>query len=214
MTVVFSDGFESGDFTGWSAGTAGTAAVVSSPSPVFQGIYSAKFTNNGSYCEDSLPATYSDMYYRAYAQFSGLALLPNNAVTIHLAIWDNAFSELVGAGVAKDGSGNMQWRIRTQVSADGLFAATIVDDVWYSIELRRVAGLANTAILTLWVDGNLIGTVNDTLATNGGVVQLGNASGYPAGFISYNDSAKVADAYIGPESLAPALGTVLTCLAK
>ena len=189
FTVIFSDGFESGNFNAW---TSSTGAIIASP--VHHGNYAAEL-DPGEEAEKSI-GSQNLVYMRTYVRWttnpsSGnemrLLRSPNNYYIIH--IYNDA--------------GTIKWQLRAWKSDSTWELVTFATPnpttgVFYSVELRAQRNTAGGA--SLWVDGallgSIVGTTNDT-ATTGVDITSVNA---PAGGKVYHDCVVVADAGpIGPE---------------
>ena len=189
--VVFQDGFESGNFSGWyEAG--GAVAIVSSP--VHSGSYSASSANSPSYWAKNLGGGFSDLF------FAGYVLIPSNLsanqCTLFLTTYDSSYSYAVSAGLARDGDGNDYWILRVNGNWYGT-VATVQTNTWYFLETEyNKDGTAR-----LWVNGNLIDTATgQTLAGDPQIIQAGTPYSYaPSGFVSFGDDYAAATNYIGAQ---------------
>ena len=196
FTELFSDGFESGDFSAWT-GTNGAIAVVGSP--VHHGSYACQVDANQEYVYTSF-AGQTALYARVYVRWT---VNPSSGSS-YTMFWcgTGALSSRVIFGVANE-AGTVKWRLGAYVVPSTFEYITFGSpapqvDTWYCVELQNVADTAGGAFL--YVDGNLIGSVvGTTLPDSLGFLTLGTYSNLPSSGAGFYDCAVVADAYIGPE---------------
>ncbi len=200
MTILFSDGFESGDLTAWT-GTTGTAPTVgiASKHTGNYGITSSHVTGS-DYCYKYLGAVgYSDVYYRAYVRFTELPGLwqQNNFMQIK----DTADANAIIIGIVNQNQGIRWW-----ITLGGnQYAAAQTDPAiqaatWYCVEVRRIVGSGVNGVVQVWVDDIKVYEKTDcTFTVNASYFELGTIYADSADTSKYEDCAVVADAYIGPE---------------
>lgn len=204
MTNLFSDGFESGNFSQWTATSAynGTVAVESSHthSGSYNMIVSATGTYAGMFAKKNL--TFSNVSYcRACVKFSG-TICPNNNDYVYLFGISQFDPNAKGTqAVIKNVNGSLFWGI---VYWDSAYTSHVVlessasnpqSDRWYCLEVMR--DLTNN-IQKLWVNNILDVTVTDTLETGAPTLLVAGVyqSKYAASPI-YFDDIVAADNYIG-----------------
>jgi hypothetical protein len=154
-SVIFEDGFESGDFSKWT-GKSSTATVVNTKAK--QGIYSGMFTSNGgggterSYCYKTIgPLTelYASGYF--FVSSSGIAANDNR---FYLLIFKAGSQSVAFAGWRMTG-GVVKWNllIRHGTGWTTVYSTTSpVLNQWYSVELHWKEDATN-GFAELWVDG-------------------------------------------------------------
>jgi len=217
---IFSDGFESGDFSAWS-GTSNTGSdsqinVVSTES--HHGTYGCKanITVEGANWEK--PAQVyetvndpTDVYVRAYVK---IAVGPDSGYQENLvgvgrssSIWH--CKGLVGV---KNVSGTLYWLSRAH-EEDGsrtykTSSTSLQLNTWYSVEIR-VKQDATAGEIHVWVDGTELTDIAQTGLNLDGTYTVNNikvglltdsrakVSGFPEVYI---DCVVVSDSYIGPET--------------
>ena len=189
--TIFSDGFESGDFTAWTSIT-GSPEVVTTYA--HHGTYSEKINNaTAEYATKTFGTTYADFYARCYAYFTSLPT--SDAYGIEVIKAGKASNWAYATTVRiQQVSGVDRFGIRSGAHAYVNGSLTVQTGQWYCIELHRKTGSGNTE---LFIDGNLEASFAydiydvDTLYL-GGEAQLSS--------VAYLDCVVAADAYIGPES--------------
>jgi len=216
FTTLFSDGFESGDFSAWTGTSvpAGCTAVVDSASPVHHGTYSAKMTRGSGATGSVSIYAYKDFagqvtaYARAYFQLTALpaSAQENSPLYLYGALL-NFLSKIKityqavtpvyrWTVVYRSGGENVQDNSYT--------TSTPQINTWYCIELKQTQG-AGTGETRVYIDGVEIYTKTG-LTNNDQETQVGRvwvAVGY-CNYVVTNtlDCVVVADTYIGPEGAA------------
>ena len=160
-TALFSDGFESGDFSQWTGTTittGETATVVSNV--LYTGSYGARFTTNGgggterAYIYKNIDPQ-SELHVRAYFNIAaGLPLdADNNRFNLFTFMNTSNTAILANMGVIRN-AGSDVWYI---LSPAGVFNATSGPSMnqWYCVEFY-IKTDPDLAILTVWVNGQLI----------------------------------------------------------
>lgn len=202
MTILFQDGFESGDFSKWTSTEsvgAGSTETVETNNP-FQGKYNGKFSTSSAGAEATVYKTIASaaiVYLRFYAK---LDVLPDNGTHFYFgSIADAVPSAGTGTAVAilntggqffwvlfDDGFGETSEAVASNPSAG----------VYYSIELLRDR---TNGIERLYVDGVLKVTRNDALTTDATNIAVGtdfNDNGKASNI--YHDSVIASTTLIGP----------------
>lgn len=194
--IYFKDGFESGDFSQWSApGGNGTAAVQASV--VNSGSQAASFTNSSGqyvYAMANLSAgPQTQSYTRFYFRFSNLV----NSTPI-------AFG--------RDSNNNNLWEVDYDSNRNGLdvyfwngahtrydlYSSTNVlnANTWYSIEVQ--ANETTSGHAEVWLNGSSIGAVDNDLSVTQGYAKL---MLYSEGVgTAYFDDVAITNSYNGPLS--------------
>lgn len=210
FTEIFSDGFESNDFSAWTdTSTAGSGAINVVSDQKHHGTYSAKVTGvdaigDSAFAYKIITDT-KEVYLRTYIRIDTLPasgeegnfapyirdILNNNKYSGNLILQRTA-GGVLQAGVRYDDTGgtHLSW-VNQSYSAN----------TWYCVELR-VKHAAGTGIIQLWWDDNqiinLTGLNNDYLIDR---VYVGSGMWYGTPFAvnSWFDCVIAADTYIGPE---------------
>mgnify|MGYP001609455999 FL=1 len=191
--VIFEDGFESGNFSEWTA-TVGSPSVVSTWS--HHGTYSAQVTN-GSNAYKNLASTATETFIRFYINYSAIGA-GSGTLTDVIRFNDNASTTLALFGLHTDPDTFGIYDVVNSVGTDSDIIA-----VTGQVYLIEFAILSNSAsgYMKLWIDGTL--KVNYAVNTTGwfNVAQVFIGNSYWA-WITYTaliDCVVVDDAYIGPE---------------
>jgi len=218
-TTIFSDGFESGSFTGggWTETiTQGgsTISVVSSGSP-HHGTYHAKATTTSTetaWCAVSktLSATYSEIYMRVYVKFGNLPVDDNDIRSIIRL--RNSLEQNVAVVYLKKISGVQTWCSDYRHLGGWLTGTSTTPtpeaDVWFCIEIKWKSSTEGQSDgeQRVYIDGvekiTNINIDND----DRGSIRICDAGGdqiWNAGDYHYYDCVVVADTGpIGPETAA------------
>jgi hypothetical protein len=195
FTVLFSDGFESGNFSAWTS-TNGAPTVQSTTK--YHGTY-AMCINAAEDARKTLASAYSDVYLRGYVRFATLPAIGKSYR--FFVIMASDWSEHVNVGIYTDGSGNSRWVMSTPGYSWEIVGDNVNANQWYCVEIRRKVGAGN-GVSALWIDGaNVFSASDDTIAVNAQVFIVGAiwANGGPT-IDLYHDCIVIADAYIGPEA--------------
>jgi len=212
FTTIFSDGFESGNFSAWTGTgvTTGETATVVTTDP-HHGTYHADFETDGSSLFENCYAykTFTEqatVYSRAYIKFK--TVLPASE-QYYLPMQHVGTDWITMLRVYND-AGTLKWRVYYHNGTSHLYAdstsPTINLDTWYCIELYTKVD-ATTGEVKLYVDGveRVSVTGLDTTA-HGNITRFevgereayGGSGNAPAHGV-YVDCVVVADTYIGPE---------------
>jgi DNA-directed RNA polymerase subunit RPC12/RpoP len=192
FTIIFQDGFESGDFSAWT-GTSGTPTIVTSP--VHHGSYAAQAGNNQYFYKNI--AAYNELYYRFYINFSSLTADTHSDIA---QINDISTPQRLVYATIKTYAGVIDFALLDAVASVFYDTGVAVSTgQWYCIEiayLRAVSGF-----LKMWVDGTLkVDVSKDTSSQNqANNIRGGNQYIGGIGFVAVYDCVVVADTYIGPE---------------
>ena len=215
FTVIFADGYESGDFSAWTqtlSGGGGSTPVIDS-NTVHHGSYSAKLQiNTGasaySLTRKTFASSYSELYARDYVYIDALPDCAGAGGLDYIGVGSSS-GTLVTGGIYKDAAGNYYWSTYGQLPGWAWRSGqqeTPSVPAWYCLELY-VKVHESAGVVKLWVDGTLkvdlsnldsdaVGNLTRAdarLESPGGVSQ-------GSGKIVYVDCVVVADTYIGPEA--------------
>lgn len=203
---IFSDGFESGDFTAWTSesesGVGVTNAVAANS--VHHGSWSYEVqglnvANEWGKVSKTLPATYDALYARTYVRFNncpaenswfninGPILMANNVDIIQPGYTQNAGGKKWGA-FCNDAT----------LYSHGDYEV-INSDQWYLIEVYAKISTGN---VKMWVDEDL--KIDQTLSLGAAAIDTFLIAGYVGANLGsaqvfINDCAVVSETYIGPE---------------
>lgn len=202
VTIYFEDGFETGDFTGWS-GQAGTIVVGSGSA--HHGTYFCTSTLKAEfsygYTYKYLGVGYATMYGRCYVRITGSKPAAWAGLGIHYG--DHA-STTIGYVIVDCANNKWGYRILNTALTNYWEAAstmTINLNQWYCVEFLVEIGAAGT--VTLWIDGTqvLTGTYDDD--ANGNIQEIGSRpylSALEAANVVFDgDCFKYSDSPIGTE---------------
>ncbi len=150
--VIFSDGFESGNTSGW---TSTTDTMTVDTSTVHSGTYSAKVTSTGSGGKFILKSglnTADPVYLRGYFQFSGLDNLADTAYCTFMYLSNSAWGENCMVRIYKtEGIVYFQFWFNNGLQYQSDFP--VCESQWYSIELARDMGADSTGMIGFWING-------------------------------------------------------------
>jgi hypothetical protein len=192
FTIIFQDGFESGDFSAWT-GTNGSPSIVTSP--VHHGTYAAQADAQYEYWYKTF-SEQTVVYVRFYFRLSALIYFEMlNVITATGTI--GILSPLA--------TGNIRYTYKNGTTDEYLpswegYAAGLKPDTWYCIEIKHTISGTNGEI-QMWLDGTSIGSVSGKDTDNyGNINQILMGRYYGAGTCTVTcDCVVVADTYIGPE---------------
>ncbi|MEI7860356.1 MAG: fibronectin type III domain-containing protein, partial [Acidimicrobiales bacterium] len=204
---LFSDGFESGDMSGW---TKSTGLAVES-TDVRSGSYAAEAntTTGSTYAQETLPSTYVDGYARVGFE------IKSQAGQVNLLRMRDSLGGSIGyvyvtaggfLGFHNDGTGS------------NTTSTTSVTTGWHSAELHMGLNGASSSV-DVWLDGGLVpilsntGTVTTT-ATSMAQLQIGETAPSGTWDVVFDDAA-FATARLGPDgdTTAPAAPSAMTAAA-
>ncbi len=186
FTVLFSDTFASGNFTGGGWSTSGTCSVVSSPVNT-QDSYSAKInpSSGNAYIYKTLAASHATLYWRAYVNFANLPST-NGAFETIMFIYDDSWSYEVYLQVNYSTAAGLYFSLNGNT-----YNVSLSTGIWYCCEIsyNEASGTGGTA--AFWFNGTqVITTTGLTLTANAQIIGLQVGAGYTA----YFDDAIAADA--------------------
>jgi hypothetical protein len=194
FTVIFSDGFESGDFSAWNS-TEGSPVIVSSPT--HHGAKAAQGTGSGSVWIAYVPfSPYSDAYFRGYIRFPSVLGAGEYAECMTIIGTEGQQMYLWQYGTT--------FQLRVPSGDNSISDITITANTWYCIEIRRKVG-AGDGVAQLWIDGILkVSKTAETITGNSQMFRSGTCGTNSEGYVTIGDCYVIADAYIGPEGAPPA----------
>jgi len=210
--AIFSDGFESGDFVGWTGQYENDGAITVQSTTKHHGTYAAQsaITSGAAVryaiAEKNLGVTYKTLYWRAYVNFETLTGLSANDLNTFMGLYDSLYDH-VGAGLYND-AGTVKWamwyRNNGAMVITTLATPTPSINTWYCIEIKIVHA-TGTGEARMYIDGvekltatSLTNNDEDTgLCGVGWTLRSGSIS---EGWTVYVDCVVVADAYIGTEA--------------
>jgi len=211
FTTIFSDGFESGDFTAWtSVETVGlnTQTVVNDDK--HHGTYSAKFTDpsGGTSGVYKTITAGTNFYLRAYVRFSSPTTTDGDE-TFSIK-FSNGLPNWIGiVGVEYNvADGKYYWILysrtgTTTVVTRSVSTFTLSTTTWYCLELHSVIH-ATTGEHQVWINGTDTIHITGQDTDNYGNIDCAKVGlDHRGGDTIYVDCVVVADAYIGPETGAP-----------
>jgi hypothetical protein len=206
---LFSDGFESGDFTAWTGTiTSGGGTVTASQDFAHHGSWSAKSVTGTAGSTGRVYKTVAhgtEMYLRDYFRISTLP--GSSGVTAMLLFYRRGSNNMQLGGIRHDGA-SAKWSLGIWSSGLGDFTwvygtHTPVVDHWYCLEMYQKLG-SGTGEAKLWVDGTL------EISQTGLTTRYTDYIDAPAVGVNtwdsslattvYSDCAVVDSSYIGPET--------------
>jgi len=207
MAELFSDGFESNDFSAWDGTTNGSedSAPEVQSDLKYAGSYAAQIdttvANGYSCCYIAHGSSYATYHVRGYYRVSALPL--NGEESAFGKIKDSSNNDLLFWGMSRTAGGQTQWFLYNVVT-DTIYTvnATINVDTWYCVEFGVVVD-SSTGELHLYVNGDeIIDETNlNTGSTNIYKLYVGHFGIFGSyvgtfGTVTY-DCVVVADEYIG-----------------
>ena len=189
FTTIFSDGFESGDFSAWTGIAGGTSPTIDN-TVAHTGTYSMKQTQAVGVVYKTLGSSYTKIYARFYVRFSTLPT--SNYITLanylsgglsKASVWYHQ-----SVGWVLEVGGNLQYN---NVMANA--------NQWYCVEILYDA---DADAHSLWVDGSLILSSTQAMSDAIDTFWLGDSAGGADAVVANFDCVVVADTYIGPEAAA------------
>ncbi|MEM2995788.1 MAG: hypothetical protein QXI91_07265, partial [Candidatus Bathyarchaeia archaeon] len=196
FTVLFADGFESGDFSAWT-GTVGSPTIVSSPT--HHGAYAARFGSTVMYCYKTFTET-NPLHVRVYVYFT--ALPPSTYDYDYYFSLHNSQGNIIAAvGIRQGAAGQYQFVLRYEFpSTTYLFwSSTPQVNTWYCFELKFVKGTSGE--YRLYIDGVERITASNVDTSGAGTVNTLRVGAVQTaiGEYMYADCCVIADTYIGLE---------------
>jgi hypothetical protein len=200
---IFSDGFESGNFSAWT-GTNGSPSIVTSP--VHHGSYAAQADAQYEYWYKTFNGQ-NTVYVRFYFRLSARIYFE----MFYIYAGSNSIGTLMILS-----NGNIRYRYKNGASDaylpswDG-YAANLQTNTWYCIEIKHTISGTNGEI-QMWLNGNSIASASGKDTDNyGNINQILMGRYYGSGTCTVTfDCVVVADTYIGPEAAETKFGIALT----
>jgi hypothetical protein len=212
VTEIFSDGFESGDFTAWTS-TSGSPTVQSIIK--HHGNNAALFSGANTYVTKTF-SSQNELYIRFYFRFSALQTTEwyaNTFCNLKTVTDDTLLAQFQ----IMNHGGTQTWRFVKRIGSDLDYSSTFTSptpsvDTWYCAEIYIKIGNGDGAY-GMWFDGvqkvNATNVDNDNFG-NVDTVDLGEVYFPSEANNSYIDCVVVSDSYIGTETS----GMQLLCLHK
>ncbi|MEA4889194.1 MAG: PKD domain-containing protein [Clostridiaceae bacterium] len=200
--TIFTDGFETGDFSKWNP-VVGTPAVTSGDA--HDGTYKAILDASGEYAQVRFtlePRNYVCM--RSYVMFKTFPA--SGTETAVLGVYNLSGIYMAEARIRNVG-GTVKWALRyyngghnTVVSNQG---QPIELNKWYCIEVEGLSGSATGGESRIFIDGNELTDVSKTGLNNTSLINCGYIWDNNSTAVRWYDCVVIADAPIGPENEAP-----------
>lgn len=205
FTILFQDGFESGDFSAWnSTSVGGSGSTLTVQSTVkHHGSYAAashvEAAAGYANCFKFFSAV-TEAYARCYLYFTALPSSNGSTLFIGPSLAYNGI-DFVSLEVKNDG-GTVKWQLALDGFSIFYLASTgPTTNTWYCVEIYGKAGSAGAA--KLWINGSLVLDIARSIST-AYFHELGmgcwNRSGATNATV-YLDCVAVADIYIGEEGI-------------
>ena len=153
LTIVFSDGFESGNLSSWTSSTGMTVQSTN----VFAGTYAASATANSAkaYASKTLATTYAALNYGAAFKIVSQG---SNAVNL-LRFQTGAGANILTLFVST--SGNLM--LRNELAGANVYSSTVIPPgSWHQVQVRlTISGPSSTVQVLL--DGSPVNSLTQTL---------------------------------------------------
>ena len=172
-SAIFSDGFESGDFSAWTGRSQNGASISVVTSPVHSGTYSAKtsgLNTNGEYAFSYKGiADQSTVFARTYFQISALPPAHgNSAIILRL----RGSGQLIFDGRIYNSGGLMyiqggKWLSGAWTGYVSSSSISITPNTWHSLELKAVIGTSGQYVV--YYDGTQVATITGDNTGRGNV---------------------------------------------
>jgi hypothetical protein len=203
FTELFSDGFESGNFSNWTSTTTdGGTCTVEETETSYDGDYCQKVTVTGgtgskAYSYKTLGSSYSHLFVRVYFYLN--VDLDSGETAPFLALGPSGNDDYIFVRARED-SGDMKWQVRYldggEWTNSGYSTETLSKQTWYCVELEYDY---SSSSWELYVDGSSVLSASSlTLYSDTDTVKSGTTYSYGT-HTSYIDCVVAADTYIGPE---------------
>jgi hypothetical protein len=202
MTTIFSDGFESGDFSAW---TSITGSPTVSSAQKHHGSYSEYVNAIGKYAAKTFTAS-SITYARCYVYFNTLPGTGNKAIWLLQVKGGNSEVDVF---IQNNIFYLRSYQSNPSVLSDVSSGVSAVAGQWYCVEIKFNY---TNHLQELWIDG--VSKAQDTcnLNNNPASVWAGSSWGEYTPTVDYFiDCVVVSDSYVGPEATS-ALKTVTDAL--
>jgi Big-like domain-containing protein/calcineurin-like phosphoesterase family protein/fibronectin type III domain protein len=167
--LLFSDGFESGDFSQWTS----VSGLTVQQQQVYAGLYAARATSSGTatYAYEQLSRTQNELYYRLWFK-----IISQGANSVYLQRFRTGSGGGI-LGVFVSSTGKLAYR--NDVTAATTTSATVVTSgTWHELQTHVLIKGAS-GIAEVWLDGIKITSLSKTqnLGTTAiGRIQLGENS--------------------------------------
>jgi hypothetical protein len=207
--MIFSNGFESGNLSGWSSSATGGSDLSANANAALGGAFGMQAVindNTSMYVVDNTPLAETRYRARFYFDPNSITMSNNNA---HYIFYGYSGSSLIVTRIEMRRS-NGVYQVRAQIRNDGSTFLTTsyftISDAPHYLEIdwqASTAAGANNGSLSFWIDGVLRGTVsgvdNDTRRIDS--IRLGPVAGIDSGtrgtyYFDTFESRRVT--YIGP----------------
>ncbi|MHA1829058.1 MAG: hypothetical protein ACTSX6_10485 [Candidatus Heimdallarchaeaceae archaeon] len=203
-TELFSDGFESGDFSAWSStgGTDTRSVITTDP---YDGSYHMDSDIDGSgtpdnaYAEKIFSQSYSIIYGQAYFKIS--ALPDDSGETYQLIQFRSSIGYIVVGGIKNVDGTNCKFRlyVNSGGGTEVIGTSIVQTNVYYQVEMYiKIDGTNGEA--KLWVDGTLECSMSGDTDDQGNVdrIRVGQIrSTASVAHHIYTDKVTVSDTYVG-----------------
>ena len=180
-TLLFSDGFESGDLSGWTGGS----GLVIQPQESFVGVYGARGNSTGAatYAYKQLSTSQNDLFYSMRFK-----ILSQGANTVYLQRFRTATgSSLLGTFITSAGL----LGYRNDVTGLSTTSSTVVSSgSWHELQ-THVHINGNSGQTEVWLDGSQISALSQSEAlgtTAIGRIQIGESTQGRIYDIAFDDS--------------------------
>ena len=217
-TTIFSDGFESGNFSAWTGTSYNYYAPTVVSDYVHHGSYAAKCSspNNGySQVYKNLGSSYTTLYTRAYMRFDSLPT--SSGIAIYLLSHADT-QERLGTGwpanvMIKNDAGTVKWGVRYYAFGwyDAVSTSSPQATTWYCVELKTV--FSSSGEIRLYIDGTEVLSVTGLDWSGGATDRIAIRSDVEGATFTATtrfDCVVVADTYIGTEAAAQEYSFSLT----
>jgi hypothetical protein len=166
-TTIFSDGFESGNFSQWTS----SPGLVVQSQDVASGSYAAQGTSQAgggaTYARKTLSATQTDLYYRIW--FKLISRGANTTVNLMKLRTPANISIL---SVSINNQGKLSYRNDNAATSFNSQVAVGLGE-WHTLEVHARIADTNSQV-EIWYDGALVSSKTESLGTNPvGILQLG-----------------------------------------
>jgi len=218
FTVLFSDGFESGDFSQWTGTTVSggnTLEVIAGAKHCGNyGAHSICTAWTGeTYCYKTLASSHTTIYIRGYFYLNSVSQMSGYGTSL-IEVVNSGGTNIARVGFYNDG-GTTKLAVKIYGDSSWTVGSALSTGQWYCIETKLVFD-ASTGEQHVYLDGfEDITRTSLALITNAQTIHVGQvvlAGGHSSDTDVYVDCVVVADAYIGPEAAAT-LQTVADSLA-
>ena len=187
---IFSDGFESGDLTGWTS----SAGLLVENTDVRSGTYSAEgnATAGAAYAKETLPSTYADGYARV-----GFEINSHIGQVNLLRVRDGLGNSIGYVYVTAGG----YLGFHNDATNTNTTSTTTVSAGWHSLELHMgLFGVAST--VEVWLDGSLVAGLSSVATVNTTATAIGQMQEGDTGSGTWDvvfDDAAFGTSRLGPD---------------